>query len=195
MGSDKKKLCHLLGAPSWSQEISFSLKQRKLLWSYGGVLNLFTTWLMLTLRKMKTLSLIFQKNQRNSLNSFVPLEEPELGTTNFELPHTCMHSPTMFQFSSKITRCSSNSLARVLRKTVMMQKEFFFKSQINGMQLTMRCSWRCNSKPSITVKGKRENITNKTMNTGIVELLNHVKKECILGMVQVQVILKVKHLL
>ena len=31
MGSDKKKLCHLLGAPSWSQEISFSLKQRKLL--------------------------------------------------------------------------------------------------------------------------------------------------------------------
>ena len=138
---------------------------------------------------------MFQKNQRNLLNSFVPLEEPELGTTNFELPHTCMHSPTMFQFSSKITRCSSNSLARVLRKTVMMQKEFFFKSQINGMQLTMRCSWRCNSKPSITVKGKRENITNKTMNTGIVELLNHVKKECILGMVQVQVILKVKHLL
>ena len=31
MGSYKKKLCHLLGAPSWSQEISFSLKQRKLL--------------------------------------------------------------------------------------------------------------------------------------------------------------------
>ena len=74
-------------------------------------------------------------------------------------------------------------------------KRIFFKSQINGMQLRMRCSWRCNSKPSITVKGKRENITNKTMNTGIVELLNHVKKECILGMVQVQVILKVKHLL
>ena len=76
----------------------------------------------------------------------------------------------------------------------MIQKEFFFKSQINGMQLRMHCSWRCNSKPSITVKGKRENTKNKTI-TGIVELLSHVKKECILGMVQVQVNLKVKHLL
>ena len=138
---------------------------------------------------------MFQKNQRNLLNSFVPLEEPELGTTNYELPHTCMHSPTMFQFSSKIIRRSSISLAGVLRKTVMMQKIIFFKSQINGMQLRMHCSWRCNSKHSITVKGKRENKKNKTMNTGIVELLSHVKKECILGMVQVQVNLKAKHLL
>ena len=36
---------------------------------------------------------------------------------------------------------------------------------------------------------------NKIMNTWIVELLSHVKKECIRGMVQVQVNLKVKHLL
>ena len=87
-----------------------------------GVGNLLTTWLMLTLRKMKTMSLMFQKNQRNLLNSFASLEEPELGTTNYELPLTCMHFPTMFQFSSKITKHSSNSLARVLRKTMMTQK-------------------------------------------------------------------------
>ena len=93
-----------------------------------GVGNLLTTWLMLTLRKMKPMSLMFQKNQRNLLNSFASLEEPELGTTNYELPLTCMHFPTMFQFSSKITKHSSNSLARVLRKTMMTQKYFFQKS-------------------------------------------------------------------
>ena len=63
----------------------------------------------------------------------------------------------------------------------------------------MECSQGCASVRSATAslhhcEGKRENMK-KTMNTGVVELLSHIKKECILGMVQVQVNLKVKHLL
>ena len=117
---------------------------------------------------------MFQKNQRNLLNSFVPLEEPELGTTNYELPHTCMHSPTMFQFSSKITKPSSNSQARVLRKTMMMQKFFFQKpNKWNAARDVLQLE--AQQQASITVKGKRENMK-KTMNTGVVELLSHIKK-------------------
>ena len=118
---------------------------------------------------------MFQKNQRNLLNSFVPLEEPELGTTNYELPHTCMHSPTMFQFSSKITKPSSNSQARVLRKTMMMQKEFFFQKPNKWNAARDVLQLEAQQQASITVKGKRENMK-KTMNTGVVELLSHIKK-------------------
>ena len=97
-----------------------------------------------------------------------------MGTTNYELPHTCMHSPTMFQFSSKITKPSSNSQARVLRKTMMMQKFFFQKpNKWNAARDVLQLE--AQQQASITVKGKRENMK-KTMNTGVVELLSHIKK-------------------
>ena len=61
------------------------------------------------------------------------------------------------------------------------------------MQLGMFCSWREDNKPFIIVKGRRENMKNKTVNTTIVGLLIQGRKESTPG--EVPVNLKANHLL
>ena len=189
MGSDKKKLLHLLPSQLKSRDILWPETKETVVKLWRGFESLYH---LINADPEENENLVLDVSEKSE--EFCSLGGTRVGYNKFQVtPYMhalSYHVPVLIK-----NHKASNSLARVLRKTVMMQKEFFFKSQLNGMQLRMHCSWRCNSKPSITVKGKRENTKNKTMNTGMVELLSHVKKECILGMVQVQVNLKVKHLL
>jgi len=169
MGSDKKKLLHLLPSQLESRDILCPETKE----------TVVKLW-----RDFDTLYQLINADPEENENLVVDISEKskefiELfcapGDTRVRYNKLCvtpyMHAlSSMFHFSSKNKRHSGNSLVRVLRKNMMTQKEFFFKSQTNGMQLGMCCSWRHDSKHSINVKGRRENMKNKTMNTGVVEL-------------------------
>ena len=58
---------------------------------------------------------------------------------------------------------------------MMMQKEFFFQKPNKWNAARDVLQLEAQQQASITVKGKRENMK-KTMNTGVVELLSHKKK-------------------
>ena len=192
MGSDKKKLLHLLPSQLKSRDILWPETKETVVKLWRGFESLYHL-INADPEENENLVLDVSEKSEEFIEFFCSLGGTRVGYNKFQVtpymhalsyhvPLLIKNQKTFKQFTGQGVEKSSDD-------------DFFYKSQINGMQLRMRCSWRCNSKHSITVKGKRENTKNKTMNTGIVELLSHVKKECILGMVQVQVNLKAKHLL
>lgn len=169
MGSDKKKLLHLLPSQLESRDILCPETKE----------TVVKLW-----RDFDTLYQLINADPEENENLVVDISEKskefiELfcapGDTRIRYNKLCvtpyMHAlSSMFHFSSKKQKAFRQFIGQGVEKNNDDAKRIFFKSQTNGMQLGMCCSWRHDSKHSINVKGRRENMKNKTMNTGVVEL-------------------------